>query len=286
MARPPAHSARTERDCTAWAHERLRLLFAQHGLTATAIDGDVSINQRKGRVRPLFDLDIAFTAAAAPDASGRVSDFTADAQAPCDLAIAFSGPGRDAVCASLAAILARFKDELLETHGHPLLVDAPPGERPKVAFDAPVPPPPAPSPTPTGTATASIDDQVQFSCSPLDLFAALTDAARIAAWSRAPALPAIIMPGTPFVLFDGNVRGRFTGLVRPSAIDLEWQLASWAAPSSVHLAIEPEPGTAGTCLLRLRQDGIPSGQEDMVRSNWHQYYWGPIKRVFGYGTTF
>jgi activator of HSP90 ATPase len=302
-----------EKDCTQWAHDRLKSLFLEaeapsvsgsaQVIEVRSVEGEVSVNQRKGRVKQLFDLELTLlykhaSADTEPERTAKVTDFTADSKGPKDLDVRTTPSKEDAdVVACLReicmAVLRTFVAELHEAHGKALLVER--DEAGSNARDASASSSAIPSANPfasvssaavssaplSSASTTSFEEEVEFrTCSAADLFACLTEAPRIAAWSRAPPPPNGLKPGCPFELFGGAVRGKVIECSGPATLVMEWQLADWPAPSRVSLSIaKKEDGV----LLELKQRGVPVGSVDSLRSNWHNYYWMPIKRTFGYG---
>jgi len=35
-------------------------------------------------------------------------------------------------------------------------------------------------------------------------------------------------------------------------------------------------------VIKMKQEGVPIGEQDSTRQNWSNYYWAEIKRTFGY----
>ena len=313
------HLFRIEKDCTSWSHERIRNLLSSLTVEScsfaitkvTGIEGDVSVNQRKGRVKQLFDLEIKFDFSASGDLNGTgfISEFTADYEDPSDLNVklspAINGKEKDAIIKALGEIIEEFKKELFDVHGKPLLLQAAAAQDTKAKIDS--------NSTVTNnkncavtsdfnvktTTTTStvnetaladkssscalstkITDEVKFPCPPSQLYLMLTDPARIRSWTRSPAnLPQILLPQAPFSLFDGNISGKFLTLKSPSFIEMEWKLKGWKCSS--HVSIEILTDQHDSCVLKMEQTNVPNGEADITKNNWHNYYWNPIKSAFG-----
>lgn len=318
---------RIEKDCTNWAHDRLKELFIQQtAATATttafpaakitAIDGDVSVNQRKGKVKQLFDLELSIDLGV-DGRKCRVAEFTADADEVGDLELkgftggSGGGEGREELLQCVFEVLKRFKSELHATHGLPLLVEAgcssndgstadgvnataasvSQSANQAAAYLASAVSPPAQSTSaatvPSGsstsaTAATTLKDSVKFNCPASELYRFLTEPQRIVAWSRSPAsaLPQIVLPGAPFSLFGGNICGRFVEMMAPNSLVMDWKLKDWPTDTKVTIAIA-EDGDGSACRIDLTQEGVPAQDVDLIRSNWHNYYWTPIKRLLG-----
>lgn len=323
---------RIEKDCTAWSHERLKALFSSISFAleedsssaaadspdfvikaVTSVEGDVSVNQRKGRVKQLFDLVIAFDFSCPKSnlsGTGHIYEFTADFADISDLNIRFSPRLNNAAVEKkfltiLKDVLSGFKEDLFQVHGKPLLVNLPEAQQEKEKADistelkninlaspasAPAPatfiqkPSSAVTSTPVSTEMVTIEDEVEFPCPPEQLFLMLTDSSRICGWSRSPpkSLPQIILPQAPFSLFDGNISGKFLSFSSPSSIEMEWKLKTWSAPSHVSIKIAPSEDKGPMhSVLNIVQKGVPAASAEGTKSNWHNYYWNPIKRAFG-----
>lgn len=219
----------------------------------TNIEGEVSVNQRKGRVKQLFDLEISFEYKKTVDGSsgtGFISDFTADYEDTCDLNLKLTPRIENIgnVLKAVGEVIKAFKTELHEIHGKPLLLEAsqtvdtcPNAEsgvssvsETVVAKPSSVPKPSQSAQTPQITTTTTIEDEVTFPCQPDQLYLMLTDASRIRSWTRASStIPQILLPGAFFTLFDGNIICKFVALKSPERIEMEWKLRAWSLNSNV-----------------------------------------------------
>lgn len=266
----------------------------------TSIEGDVSVNQRKGRVKQLFDLEIGFEYSASSELTGTgfVSDFTADYEDPSDLNLKLTPnhAKKESLLKAIGGVVEEFKKELYEMHGKPLLLQAQESQNQNQSETASETKQqitaqlsePVISEKPVAIATkkvvsTTITDEVTFPCPPEQLYLMLTDPSRIHSWSRSSAsLPQILLPQAPFSLFDGNISGKFLTLKSPSLVEMEWKLKSWAQSSRVSIEISAEEGSSGQkSVLKMNQIDVPSGEAEYIKSNWHNYYWSPIKRAFG-----
>lgn len=303
------YSLRIEKDCTTWAHDRIRSLLTTTISTpllitkVNGIEGEVSVNQRKGKVKQLFDLEINFEYKLddASTGTGFISEFTADYSDPTDLNLKLT-PRIDSQAHGLllkviGAVVEAFKAELFEVHGKPLLLEAESANAANNAASsmgstlASVPSvnvstssniATSSTTTPsTKTSTVTITDEVSFPCPRDQLYLMLTDPARIRSWSNSNpnAIPQILLPHAPFTLFDGNIICKLLVLQPPAQIEMEWRLKAWMNSSSVVISIEEED--ACRSVLKITQSGVPRGEAETVKANWHNYYWAPIKRAFG-----
>lgn len=260
----------------------------------TSIEGDVSVNQRKGRVKQLFDLEITFEYKSLKDGSigsGFIYDFTADYEDESELNLKLSPKIEHFgnVLKAVGEVVKTFKTELHEVHGKPLLLEASQAAAENVnistsningCLDETNNTTLASTSTPIiSSSTATIIDEVNFPCPPDQLFLMLTDPARIRSWTRSSAsIPQILLPGASFTLFDGSISCKILKLTPSDRIEMEWKLKSWAQTSRVLIQIEFEKQGS---VLKIKQTGVPSGEAEITKNNWHNYYWNPIKRAFG-----
>lgn len=260
-----------ERDCSDWGKTELRrLLECTPGVKSVKnLGGEISVNQRKGRLKQLWDLNIELEL---DDGSTvLVKDLMSDQskeEIDCSLE-SFREP--------LWVAVEKFRTLVLEHQGKELLVQA--------------------SNTPEGKATklpevekragnsqalnGVIEENIDFQASVQDLYRALTEPSMIAAWTRS-APSALSTPGASFSLYNGAVTGVCRSLNPPYSLALDWRLASWPAGhhSSVLLRLECQ---SDRTRLVLKQTGVPKSEVESVRDNWKRFYWDPIKATFGYG---
>ncbi|KAJ3078923.1 hypothetical protein HK102_004136, partial [Quaeritorhiza haematococci] len=117
-----------------------------------------------------------------------------------------------------------------------------------------------------------------------DLYQTLTDPGRVHVWTRGPAkVPA--EAGKEYELFGGNVSGTVVEMVPNKKIVQKWRLKSWPKDHHSTVTLEFDEQSDST-FLRLTQTEVPIGEKDTTESNWHAYYWNPIKSTFGYGAVF
>lgn len=268
-----------ESDCSTWAHACLRKhLSTIPGLKEIKqVKGDVSVNQRKGRVKQIWDLEIELEM---QDGSRiKVKDLMSD-QTREEMSMIEGKQWRSSLWEKIEA----FREEVLEVQGKPLLVDASKqagGGLPKVCLPSVVK---EESSAPSST-SGIIEDSVEFLAKPEDLFVTLTDPQGMMIWSRGTAKVqgSTMQPGTTFTLFDGNVSGVVRSLNPPHSMTLDWRLPHWPAGhhSFVNISLEAKPDKT---VLRLLQRGVPVADVEGTKANWKRFYWDPIKMSFGYGT--
>lgn len=268
-----------ESDCSTWAHACLKKHLATlPGLKEIKqIKGDVSVNQRKGRVKQIWDLEIELEMR---DGSRiKVNDLMSD-QTKEEMSMIEGKQWRNDIWERIEA----FRGEVLEVQGKPLLVGV--GEHtsdglPKVRLPSVV----NEEPNTQSSTNGIIEDSVEFLAKPEDLFATLTDPQRVMIWSRGTARVqgSWMQPGTTFSLFDGNVSGVVRSLNPSYSMTLDWRLPHWPTGhhSSVNISLEAKPDKT---VLKLLQRGVPVADVEGTKANWKRFYWDPIKMSFGYGT--
>lgn len=268
-----------ESDCSVWAHACLRRHLSSMACLKEIkqVKGDVSVNQRKGRVKQIWDLEIELEM---QDGSRiRVKDLMSD-QTKEEMSMIEGNQWRDSLWERIEA----FREEVLEVQGKALLVDSEEQREeglPKVKLSSVV----KEEGRTESSMSGIVEDSVEFLARPEDLFATLTDLQRMMIWSRgtARAQGPVLQPGMTFSLFDGNVTGVTRSLNPPHSMALDWRLSHWPPGhhSSVSINLEGKPDKT---VLRLVQRGVPSGDVEGTRINWKRFYWDPIKMSFGYGT--
>ncbi|EDW12474.1 activator of 90 kDa heat shock protein ATPase homolog 1 [Drosophila mojavensis] len=123
----------------------------------------------------------------------------------------------------------------------------------------------------------------EFHCNANDLYNALTKPEMVTAFTRAPAKVDAVRGGE-FVLYGGNVHGKFEELVPEKKIQQSWRLKNWASGHYSNVVIELEE-TSSTTKMTLHQTGIPASEYTGMKNNWYRYYWVSIKQTFGFGAS-
>ncbi|XP_034668170.1 activator of 90 kDa heat shock protein ATPase homolog 1 [Drosophila subobscura] len=123
----------------------------------------------------------------------------------------------------------------------------------------------------------------EFHCNANDLYNALTKPDMVSAFTRAPAKVDPVRGGE-FVLYGGNVLGKFEELIPEKKIQQSWRLKNWSSGHYSNVLIELEE-TSSSTMMTLKQTGIPATEYDAMKTNWHRYYWHSIKQTFGFGTS-
>ena len=131
--------------------------------------------------------------------------------------------------------------------------------------------------------TVTVNASDEFRTTAEELYTTFTDPQRIAAFTRGP--PRRFdgaKVGGQYAIFDGNVSGEYVTLEQPTLIVQKWRLAQWPEGhySTQKIRFEQNNVDAVT-VLNVTWEGVPVGQEDVVRRNWEGYYVRSIKQTFG-----
>ncbi|KAF9979207.1 hypothetical protein BGZ73_004093 [Actinomortierella ambigua] len=271
----------------------------------TSVEGDVDVNQRKGKIITIFDVAISLTfegkTASGTEVTGKIEipevahdtdadDYVFDVSIDSDNSA--KQPIRDLIRSDLSAALRKklsaFATDLIKTHGKDVQVEsdfsrpaAP--STPKPATPTPV----AKSSTTTTTSsggpavnTTTLSETIEFQAPASDIYNVLLDEAKVAVWSRSKAS---IEPkvGSKFSLFNGTITGEIQVLEKDKKIVQSWRTSSWPAGHYSTVTMDLDQGTSST-VLKVKQAGVPIGEEDLTRRNWNNFYWTEIKRTFGY----
>ncbi|KAF9157979.1 hypothetical protein DFQ26_008106 [Actinomortierella ambigua] len=278
----------------------------------TSVEGDVDVNQRKGKIITIFDVAITLTfegkTANGTEVTGKIEipevahdtdadDYVFDVSIDSDNST--KQPIRDLIRTDLSAALRKklvaFAKDLIQTHGKDVQVDS--------DFSRPSTPKPAATTTTTSTSsmksasststssgggaaggpavnTTTLSDTIEFQAPASDIYNVLLDETKVAVWSRSKAS---IEPkvGAKFSLFGGTITGEIQALEKDKKIVQSWRINSWPAGHYSTVTMELDQGTSST-VLKVKQAGVPIGEEDLTRRNWNNFYWTEIKRTFGY----
>eukprot|EP01136_Pigoraptor_vietnamica_P010777 Opistho-1_new@3432 len=132
--------------------------------------------------------------------------------------------------------------------------------------------------------TKTIRMMEEFKASAADVFLTLTNPQRVQAFTQAPVVLEPSVNGQ-FILFGGNVTGKFTELVPGKKICQTWRFSNWPKDHFSQVTIELTEGDTET-KLSLTQTGVPATDVERTEQGWQKHYWNKIKGVFGYGAGF
>ncbi|KAJ3046072.1 hypothetical protein HDV00_003822 [Rhizophlyctis rosea] len=298
-----------------WANEYIKQQLVGQtvddaGVKATitevvSVDGDVNINQRKGKLITIYDLSInARWKAEAADgfsATGKVQlpEFMHDTEEDeivyeitVDDESKETDKIKEVVRKKLSAAIGRqlrdFSKKMIEANGKDVHI-APEEMKGHPVLKTYTPKPPVSSASSTvsqgkagvlGGLTA-ITQKIELVASASDIYETLLDPQRVRVWTRGRAEITKEVGGA-FNLFDGNITGSNVELVPNKKIVQEWRLKSWPSDHYSTVTLELQQGDDSTT-VHLTQREVPIGEKDVTENNWNYYYWNSIKSSFGYG---
>jgi len=281
-----------------------------------SMDGDVDVNQRKGKVVTIFDVKVVLeyngktssgeevggtitTPEVAHDTEENEYVFDIDIYADALSKSPVKDLLRSKVLSQLRTEYAKLGPALVAEHGKD--IQHAPGQDPSKGLKPAVLHPPtglnatansstATSTTKKGTSvnTTTVTSSEEFRAPASELYQTFTDPQRIAAFTRAP--PKLFegsraTVGGKFELFGGNVSGQYLELEEPKKIVQSWRLKEWPAEHFSRLEITFDQNDVdNVTVMRVEWSGVPIGQEEVTRRNWGEYYVRSIKQTFGFGT--
>ncbi|KAG0371770.1 hypothetical protein BGX24_001223, partial [Mortierella sp. AD032] len=277
-------------------------------LAVTSVTGDVDVNQRKGKIITIFDVAINLTfegtTADGTAVTGKIEipevahdtdddDYVFDVTIDADSSA--KQPVRDLIRKNLTPLLRKkltvFAADLIRVHGKDVQIE---GEASKPSTPIPTPTPsPAPGAKVVFTAastpaaapgtvnTTTLDDTVELQASAHDIYDVLLNQAKVQIWTRSNKSTIEPKVGSKFSLFGGSVTGEIKELVEDKKIVQSWRLSSWPPGHYSTVTMDITQNTNFTA-IKVKQEGVPIGEQDTTRQNWSNYYWAEIKRTFGY----
>ncbi|TQS36012.1 hypothetical protein Golomagni_03551 [Golovinomyces magnicellulatus] len=277
-----------------------------------SMDGDVDVNQRKGKVISIFDVKLVIeysgTTKDKEDVSGtitvpEVAHDTEENEYVFDIDIysdsSSKAPVKELVRSKIVPQLRKkfikLGPALIAEHGKD--IQHAPGSNPVSSVAMPklhkpvseirgskVQSQKTSDQTIVNTTTVTSNDEFRAPAS--ELYKTFTDPQRLAAFTRAP--PKIFegaKVGGKFELFGGNVCGEYLELLEPTKIVQSWRLDQWPKGHVSCLEIGFDQNDVdNVTVMRVTWKGVPIGQEEVTRRNWNEYYVRSIKQTFGFGT--
>jgi activator of HSP90 ATPase len=119
-------------------------------------------------------------------------------------------------------------------------------------------------------------------CRAAEFYRALTDQQMLSAFTQSNAVTDS-KEGGEFVLFDGNVQGKYVELKADSLIRQRWRFRGWPNGHYSDVSIRIEQRTDDT-LVTLEQKSIPISDFERTENGWRRFYFDSIKRTFGFGS--
>ena len=125
--------------------------------------------------------------------------------------------------------------------------------------------------------TKTIKQSVTFKASPHDVYEALMDAKKHAAFTGGKATISRKVGGK-FTVFDNYGTGVNKELEQDKKIVQTWRAEDWPEGifSEVTFAFT---AAAGGTKLTFTQTGVPADQYEDVSQGWQDYYWTPMKEM-------
>lgn len=103
----------------------------------------------------------------------------------------------------------------------------------------------------------------------------LTDVKTIEKWSGSRCVMSD-QENTEFKLWDGDIWGKNTKVVKERVLEQEWYGGKWEKPSIVVFNLTSKKGAT---ILSLIHHDIPQNEVESFNSGWEDYYIGPLKAV-------
>jgi activator of HSP90 ATPase len=124
---------------------------------------------------------------------------------------------------------------------------------------------------------ATIVQEQIFDAAPMDVYEALVDPSRHAAFTGSTATGEPIEGGA-FTAWDGYIAGRHERLVPGARIVQRWRTTEFpqAHPDS-RLELELRPEAEGKTRLRMTHSGVPKSQAKSYEKGWVDQYWVPLR---------
>jgi activator of HSP90 ATPase len=301
-----------DKNCIVWTRDyfkqKLEQLSVKEGdaevkiVSMDKLEGDVDLNQRKGKIINIYDFAIDLNwegQKGDTKASGKVSipEFMHDTKleeivfdVSMDKESKESLPFKQIVKSHLLPIIRQafvsFETDLVAANISDVFIDkSASSETAKPTSYQPKPPAPVldskvESKVLGGVAT--IDYTVVFQAAASDIYSTLINPDRIRIWTRSGNAVSDPVAGGKFSLFNDNITGEYVELIQNEKIVQKWRNKSWPAGhfSSVTMTFNDKGNSTA---VKVVQNDVPIGERDITKTNWHQYYWNPIKSTFGFG---
>jgi len=128
--------------------------------------------------------------------------------------------------------------------------------------------------------TCTIRQRVSIAASPAEVYEALVNAKKHAAFTGAQATGAARV-GARFTAWDGYITGKHLLLDKGRRIVQEWTTTGWPK-GAVASRLEIRLGRSGKgTVLTMIHSGVPASRTASLRDGWKRYYWQPLKAWSG-----
>jgi uncharacterized protein YndB with AHSA1/START domain len=124
---------------------------------------------------------------------------------------------------------------------------------------------------------ATIVQEELFDAAPMDVYEAIVDPSKHAAFTNSVATGEPVEGGT-FTAWDGYIEGRHERLVPGARIVQVWRTSDFPdehPASRLELELRPEP--EGKTRLRMTHSGVPRSQAKGYEQGWVDHYWNPLR---------
>jgi activator of HSP90 ATPase len=120
-----------------------------------------------------------------------------------------------------------------------------------------------------------IQKTVTFMASPHEVYEALMDSAKHAAFTRSAA-EISRQVGGEYTAYDGYIAGKNLELVPDRKIVQTWRAVDWEEGHFSTITFELTPVPEGT-RLDFTHENVPDGTEEEFTQGWIDNYWDPMK---------
>ncbi|KAL4210150.1 activator of Hsp90 ATPase [Rhizopus microsporus] len=291
------------KDCRPWAKkyltEQLVDLSAKKdnvNVRITSLDecnGDVDLNQRKGKLFAIYDLVLKLSWEASQHdkrAFGTISvpEFAYDTdecvfKCTVNQSSEFDLKAKQVVQSLLIPLmkerLAKFTSDLIDNYSADLYANSN-NKKGSTQNKSNVSLQPIRSREDTDTVvkTTVVNHSFEFKGGDAkQIYEALLDPKRAVIWTRtSKSLKLSKQIGSTFELFDGNVQGVLLDLVPNKQIRQTWRLKSWPKGHFSTVTINLLNSQEGVT-IHVNQTGVPAAEEESIKRNWMGYYWQSIQ---------
>ncbi|CEG70930.1 hypothetical protein RMATCC62417_06743 [Rhizopus microsporus] len=259
-------------------------------------NGDVDLNQRKGKLFAIYDLVLKFSWEANQDgkrAFGTISvpEFAYDTdecvfKCTVNQSSEFDLKAKQVIQSLLIPLmkekLAKFTSDLVDSYSADLYANSS-NKKESTQYKSNISLQPIRSREDTDTAVKTTVANHSFEFKGGDakqIYEALLDPKRAVIWTRTSnSLRLSKQIGSTFELFDGNVHGVLLDLVPNKQIRQTWRLKSWPKGHFSTVTINLLNSQEGVT-IHVNQTGVPAAEEESIKKNWMGYYWQSIQAYY------
>lgn len=127
--------------------------------------------------------------------------------------------------------------------------------------------------------TKDLKQTAVFDASPMEVYEALMDSKKHSEFTGSRAVMSSKVGGK-FTAYDGYIEGKNLELEPGKKIVQEWRGSDW--PEGHYSTITYDLAASGKkTKLTFTQKGIPADNYEDIKQGWIDYYWDPLKEMFG-----